>query len=210
MQQRQHWRLFKEGVDAGLCAHTGQAALCGLLWSLWKKGKVIPGGRSSPVCDAESEVLCPRLENVIVLRELWRTPELGPREPAEVVPACPGWPSTWVQVSAFILGLWQLKMLFWHRGALQLHGRSLKVVTNLHETEQTAVILIFNEEAQPAEIASSATLALQFHDVFFATWIKMGSGWWDGRALTLSLPYKSQSMLWSSVLQVGNVCHPCS
>lgn len=61
-----------------------------------------------------------------------------------------------------------------HRGALQLHARGLKVVANLHEKEQTAVVLTFNEEAQPAETASSATLALQFDDVFFATWIKMG------------------------------------
>jgi len=66
-------------------------------------------------------------------------------------------------------------MLFWHRGALQLHAKSLKIVANLHKKEQTAVILTFNEEAQPAETASSATLALQFADVSFATWIKTGS-----------------------------------
>lgn len=83
-------------------------------------------------------------------------------------------------------------MLFWHRRALQLHARSLKVVANLHEKEQTAVILTFNEEVQPAEIVSSTTLALQFSDVFFTTWIKTGSGWWVEWALTLSLPYKPQ------------------
>jgi len=44
------------------------------------------GGRSSSVCDAEGEVLCPGLKNVIVLRQLWRMLELGPREPAEGVP----------------------------------------------------------------------------------------------------------------------------
>lgn len=65
-------------------------------------------------------------------------------------------------------------MLFWHRGALQLHVRSLKVATNLHEKEQTAVILTFNEEAQPTETASSAALALQFSDISFTTWIKTG------------------------------------
>lgn len=65
-------------------------------------------------------------------------------------------------------------MLFWHREALQLHARSLKVVTNLHEKEQTAVILTFYEEVQPTEPASSATFALQVDDVSFATWIKVG------------------------------------
>lgn len=65
-------------------------------------------------------------------------------------------------------------MLVWHRGALQLHARSLKVVTNLHEKEQTAVILTFYEEVQPTEPAPSATFALQVDDVSFATWIKTG------------------------------------
>lgn len=51
--------------------------------------------------------------------------------------------------------------MFCHRGALQHHARSLKVVTNLHEKEQTGVILTFNEEVQPAVTASSATPALQ-------------------------------------------------
>lgn len=67
-------------------------------------------------------------------------------------------------------------MLFWPIGALQHHARSLKVVANLHEKEQTAVVLTFNrgEEAQPAETASSASLALQFNDVSFASWIETG------------------------------------
>lgn len=65
-------------------------------------------------------------------------------------------------------------MLFWHGGALQLRAGSLKVVTNLHEKEQTAVILTFYEEAQPTETASSATFALQVGDVSFATWIQTG------------------------------------
>lgn len=65
-------------------------------------------------------------------------------------------------------------VLFWHIGVLQHHAKSLKVVANLHEKEQTAVVLTFNrgEEAQPVEIASSASLALQFDDVSFASWIK--------------------------------------
>ena len=44
----------------------------------------------------------------------------------------------------------------------------------MHEKEQTAVILTFNEEAQPTDTASSATLALQFDDISFAAWIKTG------------------------------------
>lgn len=50
-----------------------------------------------------------------------------------------------------------------HRGTHQFHARSLKVVTNLHEKEQTAVILTFNEEAQPAKAVSSASLSLLQH-----------------------------------------------
>lgn len=50
-----------------------------------------------------------------------------------------------------------------HRGTHQFHARSLKVVTNLHEKEQTAVILTFNEEAQPAKAVSSASLSSLQH-----------------------------------------------
>lgn len=50
-----------------------------------------------------------------------------------------------------------------HRGTHQFHARSLKVVTNLHEKEKTAVILTFNEEAQPAKAVSSASLSLLQH-----------------------------------------------
>lgn len=64
--------------------------------------------------------------------------------------------------------------MFWHKGALS--ARSLKVVTNLHDKEQTAVILTFNEEAQPAVTASSVTPTLQSNHASFAIGIKEG-GW---------------------------------
>lgn len=83
----------------------------------------------------------------------------GAEGAAEAGPPCAVWLSVWVLFYAFLCPR-QLKMLLWHRGALQLHARSLKVVANLHEKEQTAVILTFNEEAQPAETVSSASLVL--------------------------------------------------
>lgn len=82
----------------------------------------------------------------------------GAEGATEAGPSRPVWLSVWVLFYAFLPGPRQLKMLLRHRGALQLHARSLKVVANLHEKEQTAVILTFNEEAQPAETASSASL----------------------------------------------------
>lgn len=82
----------------------------------------------------------------------------GAEGAAEAGPSITVWLSMWVLFYAFLPGPQQLKMLLRHRGALQLHARSLKVVANLHEKEQTAVILTFNEEAQPAETASSASL----------------------------------------------------
>lgn len=81
------------GRCGAVCPHCANSTLRASLGPV-EKGvssprKAIPGGRSSPVCNAKGEVLCPGLKNVIVLRKLWRTLELGPREPAEVVPMCP-------------------------------------------------------------------------------------------------------------------------
>lgn len=80
----------------GLCAHAEQVAFYGLLWDLWKKGFLDPGRPFlegdlplSAMLRVKSSALGSKM---VVLRKLWRM--LRPREPAEVVPPCPVWPST--------------------------------------------------------------------------------------------------------------------